>query len=778
MTKSSRWAWVVSSVAITGVGMVLVFLLSIATNRPSLYERHYVWLFWVNVTAAALLLAVIGIAGTRLLLRVRRGKFGSRLLLKLAAIFALVGVVPGVLIYTVSYQFVSRSIESWFDVRVESALDAGLNLGRGTLDALVEDLATKTRQAAERLADTPGALPPLGLERLREQLSAQEVAIVGSAGQALQGTGSSSVRLMPDRPPATLLRQARTARVASQLEGLDEDTVASASSARVRALAQIPSNSFALGTQERYLMVTRALPASLASNALAVQTAYREYQQRALSLDGLRKMYIGTLTLALVLAVFAALLLAVALSNQIVRPLLLLADGVQQVAQGDLSAKPVFASRDELGGLTRSFADMTQELSEARELVQRSVVQVEGARANLQTILDNLTAGVIVFDREGRIDTVNPGATRILQRPLSAWRGQRLSDLPDLKEFSNSVEQRFELLATSPEAGERDQWQESFELKRGDGATLTLLVRGATLQGEASLMVFDDITEVVSSQRSAAWAEVARRLAHEIKNPLTPIQLSAERLEHKLAAKLAEPTDQAMLSRSVATIVAQVQAMKQLVDEFRDYARLPAAQLLPLDLNSLVQDVLGLYAPAQEQGRLTAHLAESLPLIEGDATQLRQVVHNLVQNALDAVNDRPDGQVQISTEAAHGDAGELRAVRLKVSDNGGGFGDKVLKRAFEPYVTTKAKGTGLGLAVVKKIADEHGARVRIVNQRGPAAADGAGAMNPDGPVVGAQVSLSFSRFAPAGSRPTTDMPAPDRTFPLAPAPALAARPGQ
>ncbi len=752
MTKSSRWAWVISSVAITGVGMVLVFLLSIATNRPSLYERHYVWLFWVNVTAAALLLTVIGVAGMRLLLRVRRGKFGSKLLLKLAAIFALVGVVPGVLIYTVSYQFVSRSIESWFDVRVESALDAGLNLGRGTLDALVEDLATKTRQAAERLDESPGAVSPLGLERLREQLSAQDVAVVGSAGQPLQSTGSSLARLMPERPPATLLRQARTARVASQLEGLDEDAGASATTARVRALAQIPSTSFALGTQERYLMVTRALPASLAANALAVQTAYREYQQRALARDGLRKMYIGTLTLALVLAVFAALLLAVALSNQIVRPLLLLADGVQQVAQGDLSAKPVFASRDELGGLTRSFADMTQELSEARSLVQRSVVQVEGARANLQTILDNLTAGVIVFDREGRIDTVNPGATRIVKLPLSAYRGRRLDEVPGFGDFGHAVWQRFELHASSPEAGERDHWQDSFELQTPgldgrDRDHVTLLVRGAAMPQGARLLVFDDITEVVSAQRSEAWAEVARRLAHEIKNPLTPIQLSAERLQHKLAAKL-EGSDQAMLVRSVATIVNQVQAMKTLVNEFRDYARLPAARFDILDLNALVHEVLGLYATEQEALRLYAELAPGLPLIVGDATQLRQVVHNLVQNALDAVGGQPGGRVLVRTETARSGEGELRAVRLQVIDNGPGFADKVLKRAFEPYVTTKAKGTGLGLAVVKKIADEHGARLRIANLGGPGAAGAEDGASPAPPARGAQVSLSFSKLAP------------------------------
>ena len=268
--------------------------------------------------------------------------------------------------------------------------------------------------------------------------------------------------------------------------------------------------------------------------------------------------------------------------------------------------------------------------------------------------------------------------------------------------------------------------------------------RGAHLPGEARLMVFDDITEIVSAQRSAAWSEVARRLAHEIKNPLTPIQLSAERLRYKLESRLEGP-DQALLLRSVATIVTQVHAMQTLVNEFRDYARLPAAQLLPLDLNELSAEVMALYGQAVENGLLVASLAPALPCILGDATQLRQVIHNLVQNRLDAVADRPDGQVELITSAARGEHGDVQAVRLTVIDNGPGFAEKVLKRAFEPYVTTKAKGTGLGLAVVKKIADEHGARLRAANLH---AGDQA-----DGPVTGARVSLSFSKFAvmPAGT---------------------------
>ena len=524
-------------------------------------------------------------------------------------------------------------------------------------------------------------------------------------------------------PPARATGPEATA---AKVPGAEGPPPAPATPARIRALAHIPSTSFDLTQQERYLYVSQMLPSLLTANALAVQSAYREYQQRALARDGLRKMYIGTLTLTLILAVFGALILAVALSRQLARPLLLLAEGMRQVASGDLSRKTVFGSRDELGGLTRSFAAMTEQLSEARELVDQSVTQLEGARLNLQTILDNLTAGVIVFDHDGRIETVNPGATRILRLPLLTYRGRRLDEVPGLPDFAHAVMQRFELHASAPDAGERDQWQDSFELRTHnlegrarDGQTL--LVRGAAMPHGARLLVFDDITEVVSAQRSEAWSEVARRLAHEIKNPLTPIQLSAERLQHKLESKL-EGTDQTMLVRSVGTIVNQVEALKRLVNEFRDYARLPAARLAPVDLNALAAEVLALYANAQEAGRLHFEPDAGLPLIEGDGSQLRQVIHNLVQNALDAVAEHPDPVVRVRTELARNEQGQPRAVRLLVCDNGPGFSDSVLKRAFEPYVTTKSKGTGLGLAVVKKIADEHGARVRLANL-GPARSD-------------------------------------------------------
>ena len=485
--------------------------------------------------------------------------------------------------------------------------------------------------------------------------------------------------------------------------------------------------------ENRFLQVTELLPASLVANAIAVQEANREYQERALARGGLRKMYIGTLTLSLFLAVFGAVLLAVVLGNQLARPLLVLAEGVKQVAHGDLTPKAALQGKDELGGLTRSFADMTQQLADARGAVQKSMDQVNAARANLQTILDNLTAGVMVLDRKGHIQSSNPGATRILRAPLAAYHGRSLSEVPGLQVFAQGVQAQFDAYFGENLLHGMAHWQQSFELNAAQPGspdnTITLIARGAEMPGSECLLVFDDVSEMVSAQRAQAWGAVARRLAHEIKNPLTPIQLSAERLEMKLTGKVTGP-EQILLTKSVKTIVDQVDAMKRLVNEFRDYARLPAAELQPLDLNALVNDVMQLYASDNAVVPVHTELDPHCPEIKGDPQQIRQVIHNLLQNAQDAQDGRPpshQAQVTLKTEYTP----TSRRVRLTVRDNGTGFPEHILKRAFEPYVTTKVKGTGLGLAVVKKIADEHGARIDISNRL------------VDGVVQGVQVSLSF-----------------------------------
>ena len=444
-SRALRWTLGVGIFAMAGIGLVLLFLLTQATNNRELYERNYQQLFVLNVVVAGFLLAAITWIAVRLAMRLRQGRFGSRLLVRLAAVFALAGFAPGLLIYVVSYQFVSRSIESWFDVKVEGALEAGLNLGRVTLETLSSDLAAKAKSAATQLADAPDATAALPLERVRDQLGATDVVLWGAAGQAIGGAGLSRFQISPEKPTAQQFRNARSQKSITWVEGLEEATPATVGNARIKALLLVTSPRFELQGEPRFLQVTLALPAGLVTNALAVTEANREYQERALARVGLKRMYIGTLTLSLFLAVFLAVLLAVVLGNQIVRPLLLLADGVSQVAAGDLTPKAALQGKDELGGLTRAFADMTQQLSDARQAVQSSMSDVSAARANLQTILDNLTAGVMVLDAQGVIISSNPGATRILRAPLAAFEGRKLSDVEGMQEFAASVQDQFNL---------------------------------------------------------------------------------------------------------------------------------------------------------------------------------------------------------------------------------------------------------------------------------------------------------------------------------------------
>ena len=717
------------------MGAALLYMLMLATNNQAMYEQDYALLFVLNVAVAALLFAAIAWIAFRLYQRWRAGRFGTRLLTKLAAIFVVVGLAPGLLIYGVSYQFVSRSIETWFDVKVEGALQAGLSLGRVTLETLAGDLSIKARTAATALND-PGQGPAeLQLEKWAEQLGASDIALWSGRGQLLGSAGDSRLQLNPLAPSSTQFRLARSERSTYWIEGLDDAAGTGTQAAvRIKVLALMSHGASDASADSRYLLVTRTLPASLVANAWAVERANREYQERALGREGLKRMYIGTLTLSLFMAVFAAVLMAVVLGNQIARPLLVLTEGVSQVAAGDLRPKESMQGKDELGGLTRAFALMTQQLSDARETVQTSMGQLDAARANVQTILDNLTAGVVVLNDDGSLRQSNPGASRILQRPLDQYQGHLLSDIAGLESFGAEVERQFlEFRARRGEAG-ADHWQHTLEMglpaplmQNGQGGQTTLVLRGADLPGNACLLVFDDISHIVTAQRLQAWGEVARRLAHEIKNPLTPIQLSAERLQRRLDGKLPEP-EQQVLSKSVKTIVDQVDSMKRLVNEFRDFGRLPAAELQPLDLNALVQEVLHLYEAAQTP--ITLDLDASCPPVLGDAQQLRQVIHNLLQNAQDAQEAQALLPLEPVVLRTYFSASAGR-VRLSVLDSGGGFAPGILQRAFEPYVTSKTRGTGLGLAVVKKIADEHGARIDINNRLH------------DGVAFGAQVSLSF-----------------------------------
>ncbi len=717
ITRVAAWAALASGLPLV---VFLVFLLAVSTKNTQAINPYFGVLYWINIAVAGLLLLLIVGLASRLLWRLRQRRFGSRLLFKLATVFVLVGVLPGAVIYVVSYQFVARSIETWFDVKVERALDSGLNLGRTTLDVMLADLQAKGRNVASQVIDAHGAVSAVELEQLLQQLGVAQATVFDSNGNVLATAGGNPFALVPDLPGNESMRQLRLMGQLSSVEGGDDGIAGENQNLKLRVVVPLPARSLLLPGHQRYLMLVQNVPSAISRSALEVQRAYAEYQERALGREGLRRMYISTLTLTLFLAVFAAVLMAVLLGNQLARPLLLLADGMKAVAGGDLRPRPELRSADELGTLTRSFNDMTAQLAEARQQAETSRHALEASRAYLQSVLDNLSAGVLVLGDGLRLTLANPSATRVLRLPLQGAIGQTIDSVESLKPFAAAIDAAFQELAGS---GGAAHWRKQIDYTpQGSETALTLLVRGArlALPGQAAaVVVFDDISELISAQRSLAWGEVARRLAHEIKNPLTPIQLSAERLQMKLQSKLAG-ADRDMLGRATNTIVNQVTAMRRMVDEFRDYARTPTTELAPMDLDALVGDVLQLYSgmiarDGEEAPLVRAELAHELPCIEGDATQMRQVIHNLLQNALDAVAGQGHREVCIRTETFRSANSGAQRVRLSVVDSGPGFSEKIIARAFEPYVTTKARGTGLGLAVVKKIAEEHHARVEVQN---------------------------------------------------------------
>jgi nitrogen fixation/metabolism regulation signal transduction histidine kinase len=674
----------------------LLFLLATASANIPMFGRQFPLLLGLNAAFAAALAALVVWQLVTLARKLRARVFGARLTLRFLLLFALMAVLPGALVYTVSVQFLARSIESWFDVKVDAALEGGLTLGQVAIDQSLSELQAKGRAAALELADHAPSQLPLVLNRLREQAGAHEAVVVAANGRLLASASADVGRFVPDLPSSQTLRKARAGRGYAVVDAPAGKPLA------VRVVVPIAAG--ALTEETRFLQFRQTFPEAFARGAAAVEAAYRDYRELALARQGLKRIYIVTLTLALSMALFAAVALAAILASRLSEPLAILAGATQAVARGDFSRQAPVTSRDELGVLTESFNSMTRQLDEARRVVESNRAALETAKARLENILANLTAGVLVFDADRALSISNRGARGILGGELDACDGRGLEHWPPaLQSFAAPV--REQLIAHG-----EGTWQVELELK---GTGKTLLARGAALPaaGSGTVVVFDDITQLIQAQRATAWAEVARRLAHEIKNPLTPIQLSAERLELKLAAKLAAE-DAEVLRRGTQTIVNQVTALKAMVDDFRDYARLPAPVPGRMDLNALVREVLALYEDSKVPIR--ARLTEQLPPVWADAAQIRQVLHNLVQNAQDALEQRRAARlepaIEVRTELAED------KVRFSVSDNGDGFPAELMTRIFEPYVTTKPRGTGLGLAIVKKIVDEHRGSIAIENR--------------------------------------------------------------
>ncbi|RFC34695.1 MAG: PAS domain S-box-containing protein [Candidatus Nitrotoga sp. LAW] len=678
------------------LGSFLLYLLSSASANTELFSRNYYVLLALAGVLASYLTVLVGYQLWQLRGKLKAQVFGAKLTLRLTLFFILIAILPGLLVYAVSVQFLDKSIESWFDLRVEKALEGGLNLGRNALETGLNELSKKGQSTALLLAkQSPGQYTKT-LAQLISKGTAQDVALFNKSGKLL-AFASSSRKPPPDAPDAGMLREAGQQGLHSIIDTLPDNSLI------LRALVLVKPQRSLAGA--RILQLIQPVPKQLAADAEMVRAVYRDYQELSLSRLGLKRLYGITLTLSLLIVLLSAVSAAFFISDRLSAPLAALAEGTRAVAQGDFSRQHPIKSSDELGALTGLFNQMTLQLADAKTTSEQQQRQAEDAKAYLESMLAHLSSGVLVVDEQFRLRSVNSSAAQILGASLLDMQDVPLAEIavrhPLLRSFSDAVMQAFNEVVSG-------EWQRQIERlsKNGDQILLMRGTRLSTATDNSYVVVFDDITHLLQAERQAAWGEVARRLAHEIKNPLTPIQLSAERLQHKLSAKL-DGSDAQLLQRATQTIVSQVAAMKNMVTEFADYARAPAPKLVVLDMHQLLREVLGLYEASGSPIILRLNAAQAW--VKGDATRLRQVIHNLLQNSYDALQNVAQREIIVST------AEEGGALKLCVQDNGCGFPEHLLARAFEPYRTTKPKGTGLGLAIVKKIVEEHGGSIVIEN---------------------------------------------------------------
>jgi nitrogen fixation/metabolism regulation signal transduction histidine kinase len=743
---------------VIGVSSVLLVLLMLASQYTALLEKYYNILIWTNATVITVFIGLLIAYLLRLIHNARHKQYGIKILGKFALALILTGVLPGILIFTVSVQFLYRSVDSWFDVRVERALDSGLTLGREVLENFQQDLLNKAMRISRELAATPSSSWVITLDQLREKDNLEEALLVNAAGGIVAVAGQSFKTIVPTAPSTRALQDTQTHGYWQQLIEKNGGTMAAKVLVPVlqdnlhlrETLTVTPTaknwDTFNLlspaakelvqSREQIFLELTANLPKTLSTNANTLMNGYRDYQEMVLTRDGLRSIYLSTLTLVLLLSMFGAMALSGYLASRISRPMMDLLEGTRKVGEGSYDMVKESRSNDEVGELTRSFNIMIAQLKSTRLDLETRGAELEEAKSYLERILSKMSSGVIVVDSDWSIVSVNPSAARIMRKELFEDLGRPLSavlpsyfeevypKIVDTKEDKSDITFQSELLVGDVKPKRVIIFTRATELLIGSR--------------QGFLLVFDDISRLASAQRMEAWSEVARRLAHEIKNPLTPIRLAAERLQFKLSDKVSGK-EQAILQKATTTIVDQVTAMKQMVDDFRDYAKLGAPRYEALDLAAFISEVTALYEAANVHVALK--IEEHLPLIEGDPSQLRRALHNLFSNSMEAIEPNKKLLITITLSRTHQEHTDADELEMRFMDNGPGFATQILEHAFEPYVTTKTSGTGLGLAMIKKIADEHGASINVEN-----------VLDSQGNIVGAAVIFRFRLLVQNGGK--------------------------
>ena len=685
----------------TLVGASLLFLLSKASSSSEFISgSSYTVVLILSGIFILTLIAIIANQIKKLFRNIKKDVMGSRLSMRLVISFTLMAVIPGLIVYLVSVNFLTRSIESWFNVKVESALDGGLKLGQKALDIMLTDLELKAGRMALTLSSMPTTSQYAALSDLREKTGVQDATIISDQGKIIAVSSNDAESFLPALPTLIQLKQAEN-NIYGKIEPIKNKGL------YLRVLA--PINGAAISNERLILQILQPVPDSLTTLAESVQDVFQDYQKLSYSRDSLKVIFSITLTLVLMLAILTAVAIGFLLSRKLSEPLALLAEGTKKIAKGNFKTMLPEKGKDELGVLVRSFNSMTRQLDQATQTSENNQIRLESARSYLETVLAHLSSGVIVINDDMEIKSFNIAASKILQVDLSKNTNQLITSISNknklLNNFVVSIQEEIKV------ASSKKQFEiiKQFEIKYEKNNQVLSLQITPLPQNKVKnyVLMIDDITMMIQAQRDAAWSEVARRLAHEIKNPLTPIQLSAERIKHKLGSKLnKEDTD--ILDKAVSTIVNQVDAMKTMVNEFSEYARAPKLNLELIDINETIKEISHLF---ENSGiKITTTLLKGLPKIKVDVNMMRQVLINLIQNAQDAmINNTKKPSIKINTNKYK------NYLILSIEDNGPGFSADILKKAFEPYVTSKSHGTGLGLAIVKKIIEEHEGTIVVEN---------------------------------------------------------------